>query len=195
MAPKPKKPAGAAKGGKAAGAKAAKPAKEPVAEPVEAPPEAEFANAEDTSGDPLVRKQNVALSSINYDDLPGKGTFEATAMELINKSMADLFAIYVFYCKSSSECETLDKARVIHLTGVRKMVQHASLETSVFSIDTIVRIVAKCSGQPLPLTAKVRRVAQRPLPVLSPWLSLHCIVCRCTPSTQNWHRRRGHARV
>ena len=63
---------------------------------------------------------------------------------------------------ASSECVSADLAMKLHLAGLKKIIQHAAIETPMFSADNAVRLFGKVATGEMPATAKdVKRAAKR----------------------------------
>ena len=135
MAPKPKKGGSGPKSSK--GSKGMKDSTRDGTADAGSSDAADAAEDEAAALDPMTKKRNEILSSLSYEGLPGRGSFEPIVQDLFKKNMDAVLAIFVYYAKHSSECETREKARMVHL-GARAAfappVVHASLSPAPFPL-------------------------------------------------------------
>ena len=94
------------------------------------------------------------MHSLDWDSLPNREAAEKAVLDQFKTQQSNLLAAFVFYCKAGSECATGELATKIHLGGLKKLMQHAALETPMFPADNVLRLFGKvCTGE-MPATAK-----------------------------------------
>ena len=86
------------------------------------------------------------LVSMDWDGLPDKDKFERQCYDLLKAQLPTLCSVYVYYCKASSECTTADQATKLHIQGLKKLVQHAALESALLPLDSILRLFGKVAA-------------------------------------------------
>jgi hypothetical protein len=122
-------------------------APEPVAVPTGATSEAKLGKEKASIDD--------VLAALDLDGLPNRESFERPVVAELKGHMSALTAAYVYYCKTSTECVSFEQATRLPVAGVKKLAQTLGLESTVFPIDSIVRIFGKCAkGGDMPATTK-----------------------------------------
>ena len=191
MAPK-KAPAAKAA---AAAPTAEAPAKDPAAEAPAAEPPKDAAKAKDAKKkDPAAAATNAAepqptgaaasgpappegsyeavIAALDWDGLPNREGAEKAVLNEFKTHGPHLMSAFVFYCKNSSECTTLDSATKLHLAGLRKIMSHVPhFETPMFPGDNIVRVFGKVAAGSSELPATAKEVAPTTVVDLKTFLS------------------------
>ena len=95
------------------------------------------------------------LAALELEGLPNREAFEKPVHDALKAQLPALAAAFVYYCKTSSECVTLEQATRLPLAGAKKLSQTLGLESAVLPIENIVRIFGKsANGGEMPATAK-----------------------------------------
>ena len=94
------------------------------------------------------------LVALDWEAIPGREQFERAVLAEFKSHMSTLLSVFVFYCKASSDCVTAEQATRVHLAGLKKLSQHASLEGPLLPMDNIVRLFGKCAAGEMPAAAK-----------------------------------------
>lgn len=109
----------------------------------------------EASAPPPVDSIEGILLGLDWDSLPGREQFEQKVVAEFKNQLGNLLPSFVYYCKASSECLSVETATRLHLAGFRKLLQHCSLEGPMLPIENIIRLFGKvASGGEMPATAK-----------------------------------------
>ena len=94
------------------------------------------------------------LLGLDWESIPNRDVVEKGVLSEFKGQASNLMAAYVYYCKASSECTTIDSASKLHLAGFKKLMMHAAVETPMFPADNAVRLFGKVAGSEMPAAAK-----------------------------------------
>ena len=90
------------------------------------------------------------LLALDWESIPDREKAEKGVLGEFKTHSKHLMEAFVYYCKASSECTTVDLATKLHLAGLKKIIQHAAIETPMFPADNAVRLFGKVQVQPSP---------------------------------------------
>jgi hypothetical protein len=83
------------------------------------------------------------LQELDWDSIPGREQHERDVLAIFKTHTPTLCAVFVYYCKASSECATAEMATKLHIAGLRKLITHCALEGPLLPVDNIIRLFGK----------------------------------------------------